>query len=60
MLGLRVRIPPVYECLSLACVACGQVEVSETGRSLVRRSPIESGVLSVIGNLNSEDEALVY
>ena len=33
-----------HGCLSLVSFACCQIEVSETGRSLVRRSPIECGV----------------
>jgi hypothetical protein len=33
-----------HGCLFLVNVVCFQVEVSATGRSLVQRSPIESGV----------------
>jgi hypothetical protein len=33
-----------HGCLSLVSVVCCQVEVSVTGRSLVQRIPIESGV----------------
>jgi hypothetical protein len=32
------------ECLSLVSVVCCQVEVSATGRSLVRRNPTDCGV----------------
>ena len=39
LLGLRLRIPS--GCLSVVTVVCCKVEVSETGRSLVQRSPIE-------------------
>jgi hypothetical protein len=39
LLGLRVRIPQGYGCLSLVSVVCCQVEVSATGWSLVQRSP---------------------
>jgi len=35
-----------YECLSVVSVVCCQVEVCETGRSLVQRSPMD--VLSVV------------
>ena len=42
-LGLWVRIPPMYECLSLESVVCCQV-VSASDRSLVQRSPTECGV----------------
>ena len=41
LLGLRVRIPPGNECLSLVSVVCCQIEVSATGRSLVQRSPAD-------------------
>ena len=34
----------VNGCLSLVSVVCCQVEVSETGRSFVQRSPTECGV----------------
>jgi hypothetical protein len=34
-------------CLSLVNVVCCQVEVSETGRSLVQRIPTQCGVLTV-------------
>jgi hypothetical protein len=38
-----------HGCSSVVSVVCGQVEVSATGRSLVRRSPTDCGVsLSVI------------
>jgi hypothetical protein len=33
-----------HSCLSLVSILCCQVEVSATGRSLVRRSPTECGV----------------
>jgi hypothetical protein len=33
-----------HGCLSLASVVCRQVEVSETGRSLIQRSPTKCGV----------------
>jgi hypothetical protein len=39
LLGLRVRIPPEYGCLSFVSVVCCQVGVSATGRSLVQRRP---------------------
>ena len=42
LLGLRVRI--LQSCLSLVSVVCYQVEVSTTGRSLIQRSPTNSGV----------------
>jgi hypothetical protein len=38
LLGLRVRIPPGHGCLSLVSVVCCQVEISELGWSLVRKS----------------------
>jgi hypothetical protein len=40
LLGLWVRIPP-GAWMSVVNVACCQVEVSATGRSLVQRSPTE-------------------
>ena len=43
LLGLRVRIPP-RTWTSVVSVACCQVEVSATGRSLVKRSPADCGV----------------
>jgi hypothetical protein len=42
LLGLRVRTRQGHECL--LSVVCCQVEVSATGRSPVRRSPIECSV----------------
>jgi len=33
-----------HGCLSLVSFACCQIEVSEMGRSLARRSPVECGV----------------
>ena len=44
LLGLRVRISPEHECLSLASVVCYQVEVSAKGPSLVQRSSTECDV----------------
>ena len=41
---LRLRIPPVYGCLSLVIVVCYRVEVSASGWSLFQRSRIECGV----------------
>jgi len=43
-LGLRVRISRGYGCPSLVRVVFCHVEVSATGRSLVRKSPSECGV----------------
>ena len=43
-LGLRVQSGRGHECLSLVSVVCCEVEVSVTCRSLVQRSPTESGV----------------
>ena len=43
LLGLRVRIPP-GACVSVVSVVCCQVEVCETGWSLVQRSHTECGV----------------
>jgi hypothetical protein len=43
LLGLRVRIPTGH-CLSLVSVVCYQVEVSESGWSLVQRIPTDCGV----------------
>jgi len=34
----------VHECLSLSSIGCCQVEVSSTGRSLVKRTPTKCGV----------------
>jgi hypothetical protein len=49
LLGSRVRIPPrAWMFVCCECLCC-QVEVSETGRSLVQRSPTDRGVcLSVL------------
>jgi hypothetical protein len=49
LLGSWVRIPPgAWMFVSCECLRC-QVEVCETGRSLVQRSPTDCGVcLSVI------------
>jgi hypothetical protein len=44
LLGLRIRIPPGNGFLSVVSVVCCQVEVSATSRSLVQRSPTDSGV----------------
>ena len=44
LLGLRVRIPPGHGCLSLVRVVYCQVEFSESGLSLVQRSPTQRGV----------------
>jgi hypothetical protein len=44
LLGLQVRIPPGYGCLSIVSVVCCQAEVSATDRSLVQSSPTECGV----------------
>jgi hypothetical protein len=41
--GLWVRIPP-EAWMFVCCVVCCQVQVSATGRSLVRRSPTDCGV----------------
>jgi len=42
LLGLRVRTPPgLHECLCLVNVACCQVEISASGRSLIQRSPAD-------------------
>ena len=41
---LRVLVPAVRGCLYLVNAVCCQVEVSATGRSLVRGSPTECGV----------------
>ena len=49
LLGLRVGIPLGARCLSLVSVACCQVKVSVTGRSLVQRSSSSCG-----GNLKHE------
>ena len=43
LLGLRVPIP-LGAWISLVTVVCCQVEVSETGRSFVQRSPADCGV----------------
>ena len=43
LLGLRVRIPQAYGCLSVASVECCQVEVSAVSRSLVQRRPNQCG-----------------
>ena len=44
LLGLRVRIPPGHESLSLVNVLCCQVPVSASGRSFVQLSPTKCGV----------------
>ena len=44
LLGLRFRIPTGAWIFSVLNVACCQVEVSATGRSLVQRSPTDCGV----------------
>ena len=43
LLRLWVRIPPGHGCLSVVSVVCCQVEVSETSRSLVQKSPTNCG-----------------
>jgi len=43
MMGLWVRIPPVAWTFVVSVVCC-QVEVSETSRSLVQRSPTDRNV----------------
>jgi hypothetical protein len=45
LLGLRLRIPPCAW-VSLVSAFCCQIDVSVTGRSLVRRIPTECGVWS--------------
>ena len=48
LLGLRVRIPPeAWMCVTFECWVCCQVEVSTTGRSLVRRSPTVCGMSEI-------------
>jgi hypothetical protein len=54
LLGLRVRIAPRYECRSRVSVVCCQIEVSESGWSLVQRSPTECGV----SECNSKDSIM--
>ena len=49
MLGLRVRVPPAA---SHSISLCSQVEVSETGRSLVQRSPIDFVMILIRCNNN--------
>jgi hypothetical protein len=50
LLGLRVRIPlGAWTFVSCECLCC-QVEVSATGRSLVHRSPTDSGVCLSVTN----------
>jgi hypothetical protein len=45
--GIAVSNPARgHGCLSFVSVVCCQVEVSESGRSLVQRSPTECGVSS--------------
>ena len=44
LLGLRVRIRRIHGCLSFVSVTCCQVEVSETGWSLVQRNPTNCDV----------------
>ena len=45
LLGLRFRIlRGGHGCLSVMSVVCCQIEVSESGRSFVQRSPTEFGV----------------
>ena len=44
MTSISISSPCLSVCLSVVSVVCCQVEVSATGRSLVQRSPIESGV----------------
>jgi hypothetical protein len=47
--GIVVSTPTgVMDVLSLVSVVCCQVEVSETGLSLVQRSPIECGVSVIV------------
>jgi len=42
LLGLRVRTPPgLHEYLCLVNVACSQVKVYASGRSLIQRSPAD-------------------
>jgi hypothetical protein len=41
LLGLRVRIPPRYGCLSLVSVVCCKTEVSAMCRSLIQRRPTD-------------------
>jgi hypothetical protein len=53
-LGLLVRIPPVHGSLSVVIVACFQVEVSATGRSLIQRSPVECDLSDVIKDLHGD------
>ena len=43
-LGLRIRIPRGYCCLSLLSVVCCEVDASRAGWSLVQRSPIHCSV----------------
>ena len=43
---LGVRTHRRHGCLSLLSVVCNQVKVSETGSSLVQRSPTECGVIA--------------
>ena len=45
---LRARIPPGEDIFSLGCVVYCHVEVSGTGRSLVKRSPLSVVRMSVI------------
>jgi GTP cyclohydrolase FolE2 len=65
LLGLRVQIPPGHECLSFVNILCYQVEVSDSGLSLVQLSPTKCGVsvvskpqkqggLGSLGQLNFE------
>jgi hypothetical protein len=52
--GFESRLGHV--CLSLVSVVCCQVEVSETGWSLVQRSPTECGVYKVCDRETSKNE----
>jgi len=49
LLGLRFQIPPGHGNYSVLSVVCCQVEVFATGRSLVQRSPTESGMSNECG-----------
>ena len=58
-LGLRVRIPP-GACMSVVNVVCFQVEVSATGRSLIRRSHTDCGVSEYDRKATGSEQTLAH